>query len=185
MNFQRTSHLLLVVALLVGPSWVAPVAADTFTATWDYNLKAEVPDPSPFYDCGSVGAGGLICAWLWDQGLEVSDNLSNLPMYGDGGPFFDAFGFDLPLESDVTVGGGLLRIVPKCLDGIQPCFDTFTPLSMVADGYFTQAPGGVFFTSSEGGLLTTLNGLGNFAVPNGPTLRGWTSALSAGRVQRP
>ena len=47
MHFQRTSRLLLVVTLLVGPSWVAPAAAETFTATWDYNLKAESPRPEP------------------------------------------------------------------------------------------------------------------------------------------
>jgi hypothetical protein len=59
---QRTSRVLLVVALLVGPSWVAPAAAETFTATWDYHLsEGDVPDPSRFYDCGFVGAGGLIC----------------------------------------------------------------------------------------------------------------------------
>ena len=164
-HFQRTSRLLFVVTLLVGPSWVAPAAAETFTATWDYHLDGgDVPDPSPFYDCGSVGAGGLICNWLWDQGLEVSA-ISFGPLYGDGGPFFDAFGFGLPLESDIGFGDGLLRIVPRCLDGIQPCFDTFTPLSMVADGLFTRAAGGVFFTSSRGGLLTTSDGLGNFDGP--------------------
>ena len=166
MQFQRTSRVLLVVTLLVGPSWVAPAAADTFTATWDYDLRGGVvPDPSPFYDCDFVGSGGLICNWLWDQGLEVRDNPPNSPMYGDGGPFFDAFGFHLPLESDVSAGDGLLRIVPKCLAGIQPCFDTFTPLSMVASTHFTRSPGGVFFTSSKGGVLTTSDGLGNFAGP--------------------
>jgi hypothetical protein len=172
-HFQRTSCVLLVVTLLVGPSWVAPAAADTFTATWDYHLGGgDVPDPSPFYDCDFVGSGGLICGWLWDKGLEVTD-ISFGPLYGDGGPYFDAFGFELPLESDIGFGDGLLRIVPKCLDGFNPCFDTFTPLTMVADGDVdfeddspdgVFEPGGMFFRSSKGGLLIS-NRLSNFAGP--------------------
>jgi hypothetical protein len=164
-HFERTSRVLLLVALLVGPSWVAPVAAETFTATWDYRLSGgKVPEPSPFYNCGFVGSGGLICHWLWDQGLEVSD-ITFGPLYGNGGPYFDAFGFQLPLESDLRNEPGLLQIVPKCLDGFQPCFDTFTPLRMEAFGNFSEAPGGVFFSSSKGGLLTTFDSVANFAGP--------------------
>ena len=166
MHFQRTSRVLLVVTLLIGTSWVAPAAAETFTATWDYDLRGgQVPDPSPFYSCGFVGSGGLICNWLWEQGLEINDADTNFPMYGDGGPYFDAYGLDLPFESGADSGDALLRIVPKCLDGIQPCFDTFTPLSMVTDADFSRASGGVFFASSRGGLLTSASGLGNFAGP--------------------
>ena len=184
MHLQRTSRVLLVVTLLVGLSWVAPAAAETFTATWDYGLRSEIPDPSPFYDCDFVGSGGLICDWLWDQGLEVSS--PSYPMYANPTPYFDAYGFRLPLESEIGGGDGLLRIVPKCLAGIQPCFDTFTPLSMVADGFFTRAPGGVFFTSSRGGLLTTPDGLGNlhWSRVDQHCVDG-DRALSAGRVQRP
>jgi hypothetical protein len=151
----------LVATLLVGPSWAASAAAETFTATWDYDLRAEIPRPRPFYDCSFVGSGGLICDWIWDKGLEVSGE----PMYADPTPYFDAHGFRLPLESDVDAADGLLQIVPKCLSSFHPSFDTFTPLSVVADGFFTRSPGGVFFTSSRGGLVTTLDGLGAFAGP--------------------
>ena len=165
----RRMRWLAMVALL-GLLWVSPAAATSFTATWNVVPNTPPPPapppPSPFYDCPTWGGGGLICNWLWDQGLEVSDTSPFLPMYGDSGPFFDAFGDDqLPLESEVTAFSSLLQIVPKCLAGIDPCFDTFTPLSMVAEGYFSWTQGGVFFVSSNGGLLTTSNGLANFSGP--------------------
>jgi hypothetical protein len=171
-RFLQTSRILSVVVLLFGPSWVATAAADTFTATWDYNLTSQDPDPSPFYDCGG-GSAGLLCSWIWDKGLEISANPPNYPMYGDYYPFFDAYGFQLPLESALSIGDGLLQIVPKCLAGFNPCFDTFTPLSMVADGDVSfrdyspdgAGPGGMFLMSSKGGLLTTSDRLINFAGP--------------------
>jgi len=170
-HVQRTSRALLVVMLLVGPAWAAPAAAETFTANWTFYTGGKVPAPSPFYDCDFMGSGGLICQWIWSQGLRLSDNPPNFPMYGDGAPYFDAYGFDLPLESEAS--GALLQIVPKCLGGI--CFGTFTPLSIVTEGrvdfydYYSpdgvSEPGGVFFASSKGGLITTLDGLANFAGP--------------------
>src|SRR5262245_51870174 len=117
-----TTTIVVLVALL----WVSPAAADPFVATWDVapSTFPDAPPPSPFYDCPGWGGGGLICAWLWDQGLEISSK-TFLPMYGDGGPFYDAFGTDPPLESDIAVGGGDLGIVAKCLPGLGPCINTF------------------------------------------------------------
>jgi hypothetical protein len=160
---------LIAVLLVVG--WTAPAAADTFTATWDFHLQGgEVPDPNPtpFYDCDEVFSGGLFCSWLWEQGLEVTSTTA-LPLYGDGGPFYDAFGDELPFESDIPQGGGfgagLLQIAPACRPGLSPCFETFTPLHGVADAFLQRSPGGVFFTSSRGGVVTSPDGVANFAGP--------------------
>ena len=160
---RRTSCLAAVV-ILVGVTWTSPANAALFEATWNHHLNAgEVPDPNPtaFWDCNFVGAGGLICAWLWDSGLEISSN-TELPMYSD--VFYDAYGSQLPIESFLP-DTGLLRIVPECRDGLDPCFSTFTPLSMVADAFTTHsdAAAGVFVTSSRGGLVTTFDGLATFA----------------------
>ena len=108
----------------------------------------------------------LICRWLWEQGLEISSNTS-LPMYGDGAPYYDAYGIrDLPIESDLP-DAGLLRIVAACRDGKKPCFSTFTPLSMEVDpfaGYFGDGfeLAGAFVTSSRGGLVKTSSHLASF-----------------------
>jgi hypothetical protein len=168
---NRTAPWVLIFTVLVGLAPVSPAAAAPFTATWDFDFDfPTVPDESPLYDCPSWGAGGLICRFLWDQGLTVSG--VSLRMYGDGGPFVDAFGAALPVESDISAGSGLFRIVPQCLVGLQPCFDTFTPLSMSTDPFTSGSPGGVFFLSSRGGLVTSFGGSADFSGPE------WTDITS-------
>jgi len=163
----RTTFLALLLSFAV--LWTAPATAAPFTATWDYgpfDPYADEQPPSPFYDCSDWGAGGLFCSWLWDQGLEVSSAVFNGPtMYGDVGPFYDAYSFDLPIKSSISSGDALLQIVPKCLPGLEPCFDTFTPRRMVADGDMEGPPGGVFFASSRGGLVRAEHGVANFGGP--------------------
>ena len=151
-----------VVALLVGVMWTSPAAAALYESHWNFLLASDKipdPNPTPFWDCPTVAADGLICSYLWGLGIEVSSNTA-LPMYGDGGPRYDEFGVPLPLESELPLPG-LLRLAPACRDGMSPCFKVFTPSYMEA---FSNDPDvGVFMTSSRGGLVTTLNGNATFA----------------------
>jgi hypothetical protein len=165
----RKTRALLATAFLSAVLWTAPATAAPFTVTWDFGFSNpfEVPATTPFYDCSAGwGAGGLKCHWLWEQGLEIS-SATGVPMYGDGGPFYDAAGHDLPFESEIPLGAGagLLKIVPECRAGLEPCFDTFTPLNISASVFFSNARGGVFFTSSRGGLVTAPNGVATFTGP--------------------
>jgi hypothetical protein len=152
---HRRTRWMSLIALLVGLLWASPATATPFIATWN-NVPNTVdpPPPSPFYDCPVWGGGGLICDWIWDQGLEVKAGPGGfgLPMYGDGGPFFDALGLDVPFESELT-GGGYLAIDTNCRVGLVPCIHTFTPRNIVADVYSEVGPAGVSFSSSRGGLI--------------------------------
>ena len=164
---SRHTRWFAAITLLAGVLWTSPAAAELFETDWTHLTHGEVPDPNPtpFWDCPFVGES-LICSWLWSQGLEISSN-TELPMYGDGAPFFDAHGNDLPLESELP-DAGLLRIIAACRDGMKPCFSTFTPLSMVVDafaGYTDEGLeiAGAFVTSSRGGLVKTSSRLASFA----------------------
>jgi hypothetical protein len=160
-----------VATLIVAVLWTAAATAAPFTAKWNsvpFDPDAEDPPPSAFYDCHGFGEGGPFCNWIWDQGLEVSAPFFDPPMYAAPNPFYDAYAFDLPLESDLSFGDGpLLQIVAKCLPGLHPCFNAFTPLTMVASATFTsqENEGGVFFMSSKGGVVTAPDGLASFAGP--------------------
>jgi len=164
---SRHARSFAAIILLAGVLWTSPAAAERFETDWNHFTQGEVPDPNPtpFWDCPFVGSGGLICSWLWSQGLEISSN-TGLPMYGDGAPFLDAHGNDLPLESELP-DAGLLRIVAACRDGMKPCFSTFTPLSMAVSafaGYSDDVEiAGAFVTSSRGGLVKTSSRLASFA----------------------
>jgi len=115
------------------------------------------------------GGGGLICGYLWQSGLEISSD-TDLPLYGDGGPSYDAYGTDLPLESDLP-DSGLLSIDVACRVGHAPCFKTFTPLRMSVYAA-ADYPGTGAFVSGAGGLVKTLNGTVDF------TGGGWTDIRS-------
>ena len=147
-------------ALLVGlavapPAEGAPITV-TLTATWRAADHAgDPPAPSPFYDCPGWAGGGLICRWIWDQGLEVR-SLTFLPMYGDSGPFYDAFGVNLPVGPS---GSGVLGIEVSCLTGLQPCFQTFTPRSINVG---LDSDAGVALISFNDGMLTSGGGVVNF-----------------------
>ena len=179
---HRGARWMSVIALLVGALWVSPATAAPFTATWNVvpSTYPAAPPPSPFYDCTDWGAGGLFCDWLWDQGLEVSKVSSvPFPMYGDSGPFYDAFGLIPPLESEIGTGiggDGYLTINTSCRAGLDPCFLAFTPRSMVVDLYSDRGPAGVFLTSSRGGLIKAPNGTATvtFAGPE------WTDITGIG-----
>jgi hypothetical protein len=176
---QRTLRVLVTVAVLIGLSWSAPASAEQFTATWSHvpTTPPVPPPPSPFYDCPTWGGGGLICERIWDQGLEISSSAS-LPMYGDFGPFFDAFGFRLPLESEIGFDSGLFQIVPECLPGIEPCFETFSPLRLLASPFMSGPfQGGMFVRSSKGGLITTAGGVVNFTGPEWTDITGMEIGL--------
>lgn len=151
--FPRSARWLSAIALVMAVSSPSTAEAALFEVDWDFDLGFDTPDPNPtaFWDCPGAAAGGLICRYLWEQGLEVRSN-NDLPMYDAGGPFYDAFGVDL---SDA-----LLRIEASCRDGEAPCFKTFTPLrlntSFFSDdpgvGLFVQTDNGSTSTSSEGWL---------------------------------
>lgn len=168
----RTMRCVQALAVLLFAGWTPPASADTFTATWNFHLQGgDIPDPNPtpFYDCPFMGES-LICDWLWDQGLELS-SATPLPLYGDSGAFYDAFGSGLPLASEIShgtefgFGDGLLQVVPACRPGLQPCFAAFTPTSMSTNGFFSSGEGGVFFTSSRGGLVVAPDGQATFSGP--------------------
>jgi hypothetical protein len=147
-------------ALLVGLLWASPATATPFTARWD-NVPITYPDPpppSPFYDCSGRFLGDLICQWIWDQGLEVKA-VSEAPprMYGEGGPFYDAYGLDPPFESELP-DVGYLEIDANCRPGLDPCLHTFTPRNIDASLYFDVGLAGVFFTSSRGGFIKVPGG---------------------------
>jgi hypothetical protein len=166
---SRKLRYLPAMAVLLIVGWTVPATAAPFTVTWNYgpfDPDAEDPPPSPFYDCHGWGEAGPFCGWFWEQGLEVSAPFHGPPMYAGWGPYYDAYGFDLPLASEMSPGDALFQIVPKCLPGLQPCFDTFTPRSMVADGFIKgDHPGGVFFTSSRGGVVRSTDSVANFSGP--------------------
>ena len=107
---SRSTRWFTAITLLAGVLWTSPAAAELFETDWYYPTGGEVPDPNPtpFWDCPLVGES-LICSWLWEQGLEISSN-TQLPMYGDGAPLYDAIGTNLPIESFLP-DAGLLRIV--------------------------------------------------------------------------
>jgi hypothetical protein len=168
---KRSARWVSATSLLVGMLWTSPANADLFVATWNHHLH-EVPEPTvtPFWDCRDFGGGGLICAWLWQSGLEISSD-TDLPLYGDGGPSYDAYGTELPFESDLP-DSGLLRIVAACRVGQAPCFKTFTPIRISVDAYAEDTDVGAFMTSSRGGLVTTSNGTASF------TGTAWTDITS-------
>ena len=133
--------------------WTAPANAEVFTATWYYDFNSYEADPSPFYDCSHMGAQGMICQWLWDEGLEVS--APGVPrMYAGPGPFVDAYGWDLPLND-------VFQIVPKCIAGFDPCFDRFTPISLSGGAFGFEFPVATAFNG--GGVTQTQDGVFHFA----------------------
>jgi hypothetical protein len=171
MSQHSRTTLPAVATLFFAVLWTTSATAAPFTAKWNsvpFDPDADDPPPSAFYDCHGFGEAGPFCNWIWDQGLEVSAPFFGPPMYAAPNPFYDAFAFDLPLLSDLSSGDGpLLQIVPRCRPSLHPCLDAFTPLSVVASGTFTseENPGGVFFTSSRGGVVTSADGLATFAGP--------------------
>ena len=159
---RRRTRWMSLIALLVGLLWAPPATAAPFTATWHVvpGPFSTPPPPSPFYDCPTWSGGGLICHWIWDQGLEVTVSTGALPpMYGDYNPFYDAYGLHPPFESELTGNdGGYLAIDTNCRPGLDPCIHTFTPRNIVASLYSEGGPAGVFFTSSRGGLIKAPGG---------------------------
>ena len=146
------------IALLVGPLWTSPAAA-SFIATWNvvpHTNPPTLPPPSAQYDCPTWAGGGLICDFLWDQGLDVSSQ-TFLPMYGDSGPFYDAHGTSLPFASNLD--SGVLKIDANCRTGLDPCIDTFTRTTIVVDLFAPHVDAGVFFRSNKGGLVLVPSGL--------------------------
>ena len=149
----------LFVGLFVVPHADGSPITATYTATWTAAANAgDPPAPSPFYDCPGWAGGGLICQWIWDQGLEVS-SLTALPMYGDDGPFYDALGTPLPVGPG---GGYVLGIRVNCRPGLEPCINTFTPRSIDVDLENQRGAVRISFLSSQGGLVTAGPGLVNF-----------------------
>lgn len=156
----RSARWLSAVAVVIAVSLPSTADGTVFRVDWDYGLSGfEPPDPNPtaFWDCPGVTGAGLICASLWEQGLEVSST-NDLPMYGDVGPFYDAFGVDLPLESDLP-DSDLLSITAVCRAGESPCFSTFTPIRLSLSGFGDEPDIRMFVTSSRGGLRTTSTGV--------------------------
>ena len=158
----RSARWLWAVALVICLFSPSPAAATLFKSDWYFRFEG-IPEPAttPFWDCPDIAGGGLICSYLWEQGLEVSSN-TDLPMYGDAGPFYDSYGVDLPLKRDLP-DSGLLQIVAACRDGESPCFRTFTPLSLHISSYADEPSVGMFVTSSRGGFRTTSNGAVNLS----------------------
>ena len=149
---RRNTRWLPAIALLFGVLWTAPASAEVFTATWYYQFDSEEAAPSPLYDCSHMGAQGMICYWLWDEGLEVSAPW--VPrMYAGPGPFVDAYGWDLPLD--------VFQIVPKCIAGFDPCFDSFTPISL-SGGAFSYGEVRVATAFNGGGVTQTPDGVFHF-----------------------
>jgi hypothetical protein len=147
--------------------WTSPVSASPFTVSWagfDFIRDADEQPPSPFYDCFGWSAGGLHCEWLWESGLKVSKSPGyELPMYGDGGPFYDLYGID------VTDFLPDFSIQAECLAGIAPCFHTFTPRDIWA--YGANSTVGLFFGSSRGGRVIVPPGASGHVSFDGPE---WT-----------
>lgn len=160
MHCRQTLRILGIAVLLQALS-TGPASASLFTVDWSVVQVPEghEPPPSPFYACDRWLSGGLRCDWLWQSGLALSEGplirATGLPMYGDGAPAFDAYGVDLPLESDITDNDVIYDINAECLPGIQPCFTTFTPreISLSGGDIINGTPLGAFLFSSRGGFL--------------------------------
>lgn len=151
-----TTRLPAAAAFVLGLLFALPAGAAPLTATWrvvPHTQPPVLPDPSPRYDCDLWAAGGLICEFLWDEGLELRSE-TGLPLYGDGEPFYDAFGFDPPFKSDISPFDQLLSISSSCRAGLEPCFDTFTPRGLTVSLFAEAIPAGLFVISSKGGLVT-------------------------------
>ena len=147
---RRTASCVTVIVVLLACAWPTASHASEFTAVWSGVVPSaqpnEIPPASPFYDCPTWGGGGLICDFIWDEGLEL--RREGFPIYGDSTPpFYDGFG------NNTGIGSGDVTINAVCLPGVAPCFDTFTPIRMDMSAFDFRGASGVYFTSSRGGLI--------------------------------
>lgn len=143
------SRILVCALILCGVLWPSPVRADVITVDWNV-----VPQrdgrlvPTIHYDCFGDRRFYRSCQFLWEKNLELRGELGGF--YED--KWTDGYGLGTP-EHDIPGPFGAVNLIqPVCKR--PPCFETFTPLSMVVyGGYDEGPPPNVFIYSSKGGLV--------------------------------
>ena len=153
MSSQTRHSIAAILALVVG-LWAVPARAELITVDWDvvpHEAGQTDDDNSPFYQCFGIQWTNRTCQFLWEQGLELGRG-QFYPLYDD--KFLDSTGLedDEPFSGPFFPSSGLLKITPVCKSGLEPCFDSFTPVALRV---FRSGPhaANLFVVSSRGGLV--------------------------------
>lgn len=161
MRIPRSRLAMPIAGVIVACLWIPNATAAPITVDWDVVPHADGQiafDDSPYYQCYGDDYANRLCGWLWEQGLELSG--IGYSFYDD--KFVDGFGVG---EGEGNISEGLRggqRISPLCKSGLDPCFDSFTPVTLRLLGSWDQGPApNIFVISSNGGLikLPSLSGL--------------------------
>ena len=145
------SRVLIPIAGLILSSLGASAArAAPIVVDWDVvphdNQEVHFGD-SPYYECDGDVYTARLCQSLWDTGLTLEATLFSF--YDD--KWFDGLGI---AEAESTILGGVQRIRPECKAGLDPCFGSFTPLTLRIEGLYNSGiPPNLFVISSRGGLV--------------------------------
>ena len=152
-----------VAVLVLSGAWLGTAHAAPIVVDWDVvphdNTEIHFGD-SQHYDCEGSTYTARLCHSLWDEGLTLE--AVTFSFYDD--KWFDGFGFGEP-ESSIDQGDGVQRITPECKAGLDPCFDSFSPLTLRIDGAANLGPlPNLFVISSRGGLekAASVNGVVTF-----------------------